>query len=224
MSKYFVNFDAYPDIPEKRNNESYLVDSIIIKFNNDNEIIIESVDKSNASNSCTKSIQYPYKRSNHFHELLTQLQGKESIDVPYEICNKILAELHKNGFDDLTKLLPIHIKNILKKLRLLSYYENINNIISILSGIPLPIIDEKTENKLMSMFKQIQVPFEKHRPKNRVSFFSYSYVMYKFFQLLNLYDFIKFLPLSNNKKKYKKLDIIWEKICVELNWDYIPSI
>jgi len=116
------------------------------------------------------------------------------------------------------------MKKILKKLQLTQYYEHTTYIISKLSGIPPPTISRETEEKIRLMFRQIQPSFEKHCPKDRTNFLSYSYVLHKLFQLLELDDFVKYFPLLKSREKLKHQDKIWEKICDDLNWDYYPSI
>lgn len=150
--------------------------------------------------------------------------AKESVDVPDDVYNKILAELHKNRMYDVKKLSIMDMKKILKKLGLQQYYEHITYILSKLSGVPPPTISRETEEKIRLMFRQIQVPFEKYRPKDRTNFLSYSYVLHKFFQLLELDDFVKYFPLLKSREKLKQQDRIWKKICGDLGWDYIPSV
>lgn len=104
------------------------------------------------------------------------------------------------------------------------YYEHKTHIVSKLSGNAPPTINRETEEKLRLMFRQIQSPFEKHCPKGRTNFLSYSYVLHKFCELLELDDFVKCFPLLKSRDKLKQQDKIWEKICMELNWDYIPSV
>lgn len=155
---------------------------------------------------------------------LSQFQAKESTEIPKELYNQILAELHKNRFYDLKSLTLPYMKLTLKKLGLTSYYEHATHIISKLSGLPPPTISRETEEKLRQMFKQIQTPFEKHCPKTRINFLSYSYVLHKFCQLLELDDFIKCFPLLKSREKLRQQDKIWECICKDLRWQYIPSI
>lgn len=116
------------------------------------------------------------------------------------------------------------MKKVLKKLGLQQYYEHTTHIISKLSGTPPPTISRETEEKLRLMFRQIQMPFEKHCPPTRTNFLSYSYVLHKLCQLLELDDFIKCFPLLKSRDKLKQQDKIWELICEELNWDYIASV
>ena len=44
------------------------------------------------------------------------------------------------------------------------------------------------------MFKDIQQPFQKHCPDDRKNFLSYSYVLHKFCELLELDEFLKCFP------------------------------
>ena len=74
------------------------------------------------------------------------------------------------------------------------------------------------------MFKDIQNPFMKHCPVYRKNFLSYSYVLHKFCQLLELDDFLKYFPLLKSREKLQQQDKIWKNICLELDWQYIPSI
>lgn len=189
------------------------------------EMIIIDSEKPNYKESASDTKPgYPYKRINHFNEWLGQFQAKESTEIPQEIYNQILTELKKNRFVELKKLTLPYIKQILKKLALTQYYEHATHIISKLSGIPPPTINRETEEKLRIMFKQIQIPFEKYCPKSRINFLSYSYVLHKFCELLELDDFIKCFPLLKSREKLIIQDKIWEKICFDLRWEYIPSV
>ena len=47
-------------------------------------------------------------------------------------------------------------------------------------------MSRETEEELRRMFKEIQIPFAKFCPKDRKNFLSYSYVLHKFVELLEL--------------------------------------
>ena len=68
------------------------------------------------------------------------------------------------------------------------------------------------EEKLCIMFRDIQAPFLKHCPKDRKNFLSYSYVLYKFFQILGLNEYLKYFPLLKSREKLYLQDQIWKKI------------
>ncbi len=165
-----------------------------------------------------------YKRINHFREWCNQVQGKESTDIPDEIFEKILIEIKKEKITDLKKITYLKMRDILKRLRINKYYEHINYIINRINGIPTPQFSPELEDKLCSMFRSIQAPFLKHCPKDRKNFLSYSYVLYKFFQILGLNGYLKYFPLLKSREKLYIQDQIWKKICIDLNYKIIPSL
>ena len=165
-----------------------------------------------------------YKRINHFREWCNQVQGKESTDIPDEVFEKILAEIKKEKIVDLKTITYTKMRDILKRLRINKYYEHINYIINRINGIPTPQFSPELEEKLCSMFRSIQAPFLKHCPKDRKNFLSYSYVLYKFFQILGLDEYLKYFPLLKSREKLYVQDQIWKKICIDLNYEIIPSL
>lgn len=167
---------------------------------------------------------YTYKRINHFNEWISQIQGKESTDIPEEIFDKIANEINKEKIKDLSKLTYNKMREILKKINTNKYYEHIYYIIYRLNGIPAPDFPPELEEKLRSMFKEIQAPFLKYCPSNRKNFLSYSYVLYKFCQLLEKDEYLKYFSLLKSREKLHLQDQIWRKICEEVNWEFIQSI
>ncbi len=167
---------------------------------------------------------FSYKRINHFREWCNQVQGKESTDIPNEVFEKILNEIKKEKIADTRKITYNKMREILKRLRINKYYEHINYIINRINGIPTPQFSADLEEKLCSMFRDIQAPFLKHCPKDRKNFLSYSYVLYKFFQILELKEYLKFFPLLKSREKLYAQDQIWKKICEELNYQVIPPL
>jgi len=167
---------------------------------------------------------FSYKRINHFREWCNQVQGKESTDIPDEIFEKILNEIKKEKIIDTKTITYNKMREILKRLRINKYYEHINYIINRINGIPTPQFSPELEEKLCNMFRNIQVPFLKHCPKDRKNFLSYSYVLYKFFQILGLDEYLKYFPLLKSREKLYVQDQIWKKICEELNYEIIPSL
>ena len=121
-------------------------------------------------------------------------------------------------------LKPKKLREILKKLKKNKYYEHIPHIINKLNGTPAPIMDYKTEEELRRMFKEIQIPFQNNCPPDRKNFLSYSYILHKFVQLLELDEFINCFLLLKSREKLHQQDQIWKKICAELKWQFIPSM
>jgi hypothetical protein len=191
----------------------------------DSETMILDSEKPNYKDSCApEKPGYPYKRSNHLSEWLAQFQAKESTEIPDSVYEQIEAELKKERVVNYTELSLPYMKKILKKLNLTSYYEHRTHIISKLSCLPPPTISRDTEERIRLMFRQIQAPFEKHCPPDRLNFLSYSYVLHKFFELLELDELVDYFPLLKSRDKLRQQDKIWEKICEELKWQFIPSV
>jgi len=172
-----------------------------------------------------KEITYfSYKRINHLNEWLNQIQGKETTEIPEEIYDKILLEIKKQRITNMAELTYDKVKQILKQLKVHKYYEHIPHIIHRLNGLPMPNFSQELEEKLRTMFKQIQTPFLKHSPPKRKNFLSYSYVLHKFLQLLEKDDYLVFFQLLKSRDKLALQDKIWQKICEEVQWQFIPSL
>ena len=167
---------------------------------------------------------FAYKRINHFNEWLAQFQAKESTDIPQEVYDQILLELKKERITDMKMLSPTKLREILKKLKKNKYYEHVPHIINRLNGEPPPTINRETEEELRRMFKEIQIPFHKFCPKTRKNFLSYSYVLHKFVELLELDEFIPCFMLLKSREKLHQQDQIWKQICEYLKWQFIPSV
>lgn len=167
---------------------------------------------------------YSYKRTNHFKEWLTQIQGQEGTTVPESVIELIMIEIKKERLDNKKLITYSKIKEFLKKLKLNKYYEHIPNIIHKITGNKQLIINKELEDKLINMFNEIQDPFSKHCPKNRKNFLSYSYTLYKFFQILKKNEYLVYFPLLKSREKLFEQESIWKNICKDLNWEFIKCI
>lgn len=167
---------------------------------------------------------YAYKRINHFNEWLAQFQAKESTEIPAEVYDAICAELKKERILDYRTLARQKVREILKKLKYNKYYEHVPHIINRLNGQHAPVMTREVEEKLRYMFKEIQPSFQKNCPKDRSNFLSYSYVLYKFCELLDLDEYLSSFPLLKNRDKLYVQDKIWELICRDLAWQFIRSV
>ena len=165
----------------------------------------------------------PYKRINHFREWLNQFQAKESTEIPDEIYSSILVEINKMRITDLAKLEKNLVRKILKRLGYNKYYEHIPYIINKLNNIPPPKISRQMEKIFIKMFKEIQKPWELFKPKTRKNFLSYSYILHKFCELLDLDHLLDCFPLLKSHTKLKEQDEVWNKICSYLRWEFYPS-
>lgn len=166
----------------------------------------------------------PYKRINHFKEWINQFQAKESTEIQEPIFLDVINEINKNRIKDLTKLDRDKMKQILKKLGYNNLYEHIPYIINKLSGLEAPNINRHIEMKFIDMFTKIQEPWEIFKPSGRKNFLSYSYVLHKFCQLLELDHLLISFPLLKSVRNLKEQEQVWENICKVLKWEFISSI
>jgi len=188
------------------------------------EFVLIDSDKPSYKDPPREVSYYAYKRINHFNEWLAQFQAKESTEIPQEVYDAICAELKKERIMDYRTLSRLKVREILKKLKYNKYYEHVPHIINRLNGQHAPVMSREVEEKLRYMFKEIQPAFQKHCPKERSNFLSYSYVLYKFCELLELDEYLPSFPLLKNRDKLYVQDKIWQLICQDLGWEFIRSL
>ena len=171
-----------------------------------------------------KIINYSYKRENHFNEWVSQFQAQEMTSIPPEVMEQLRGELKKMKIKKLEDITHAKVRGLLKKLRLNKYYEHVPYITNILSGVKPPSMPQELEECLRIMFKDIQKPFDDNCPSERKNFLSYSYVLYKFCELLSEDEYLQYFPLLKSKEKLYQQDVIWKKICHDLKWEFIPTV
>jgi hypothetical protein len=167
---------------------------------------------------------YAYKKINHLNEWLAQFQAKETTEIPPAVLDQIRTELRKERITDMGKLKPSKLKEVLKKLKLSRCYDHVAHILNRLNGISAPVLSREVEEKLRVMFKEIQFSFVKHCPKKRSNFLSYSYVLYKFCELLELDEYLPCFPLLKSREKLYMQDKIWQLICNDMRWQFIRTV
>ncbi len=167
---------------------------------------------------------YAYKKINHLNEILNQFQAKESTIIPDDVMNEVILEIRKRRITNIADLTEDDIRQILKKLNRSKYYEHRAHILSRLNGNPPPTITPEIEEKIRAMFQDIQAPFLLYCPNDRTNFLSYSYILYKFFELLELDEYKIYFPLLKSRDRLIAHDQIWKKICDYLQWEFIQSV
>ena len=187
------------------------------------ESTLSAIEKPNYKEPVQDSGIYAYKRINHLTEILSQLQAKESTDIPAKIFESILREIKKRKIDKYD-LDIFRLRRILKKLNFIKYYEHVPHILQIINGKEPPNFSREDEARIKKMFKDIQKPFAIYCPKNRKNFLNYSYVLHKFCELLDLDSYITYFPLLKNNSKLLQHDRIWKNICGYMSWKYYKSI
>lgn len=187
------------------------------------DVVFVTTDKPNYKEQTQDTGTYAYKRINHLTEILSQLQAKESTDIPQKVYDSIFKELKKRKINK-NELEMFKLRRILKKLELRKYYEHVPHILQIINGREPPNFSRNDEIKIKKMFKDIQKPFAIYCPKDRKNFLNYSYVLHKFCELLGLDEFIGYFPLLKNNSKLRQHDKIWKSICGYMRWKFYKSI
>lgn len=172
-------------------------------------------------------VDFPYVRMNHFNELIAQFQAKEQTDIPQQVFDDLNVEFVKEKIQNFNGLQYKLVKKKLQKLGHTNMYEHIPYIIHKFNGLPPPVLTLENEQQFRIMFKQIQDPFEKCKhlaKKNRKNFLSYSYVFYKFAELLGLDHLLRCFRLLKSREKLFAQDKVWKAICEIKEWEFIPSL
>jgi hypothetical protein len=236
IQTYMTNVDdSFLDI------NNFVIQTEICNFCNKGEMIAVDYEGIMICNFCSNSVKYlvenekpsykeppkevcfyAYKRINHFREILAQFQAKETTQIPDEVIENIIQQIKKERID-LSQMTNKRTKEILKKLGYNKYYEHIPFIKDKL-GIKPPIMSSELENMLCNLFMDIQGPYAKFCPDDRVNFLNYYYTVYKLCELLNQHHFLPYFPMLKDREKRIEQDEIWKNICEELGWEYIPTI
>ncbi len=206
-SEMFFN-ETFLDCPECGHREYILVDS----------------EKPSYKDPPREMSYYAYKKINHLNEWLAQFQAKETTEIPASILDQIRAELRKERITDMSKVKASKLKEVLKKLKLSRCYDHVAHILNRLNGISAPVLSREVEEKLRFMFKEIQFSFVKHCPKKRSNFLSYSFVLYKFCELLELDEYLPCFPLLKSREKLYMQDKIWQLICQDMGWEFYRTV
>ena len=236
IQKYLSNLDeSFIDI------NKFIVETDICKYCRKGELIPIDHEGIMVCNYCHKHIQYlvenekpsykeppkeacfyAYKRINHFREILAQFQAKETTQIPEDVLENIKNQISKERVE-LSQLNNKKAKEILKKLGYNKYYEHIPFIKDKL-GIKPPVMTQELEESLCNLFMEIQGPYAKFCPDDRVNFLNYYYTVYKLCELLDQTQFLPYFPMLKDREKRIDQDEIWKKICEALDWEFIPTV
>ena len=236
VQKYLTNIDdIFLDV------NAFVCQTDICQFCHKGELIPLEDEGVLICNSCSRSIPYlienekpsykeppkevcfyAYKRINHFKEILAQFQGKETTQIPLDVIENIKLQIKKERIET-SQITNAKTKEILKKLGYNKYYEHIPFIKDKL-GIKPPIMSPELEETLCNLFIELQSPYSKYCPDDRVNFLNYYYTAYKLCELLGEEKYLPFFPMLKDKEKRIEQDVIWKKICEELDWEFIHTI
>jgi hypothetical protein len=198
---------------------------LICNNNNCGRFITYIVDSSKPNNKePPNEVSYTaYIRLNHFKEILSQFQAKETTQIPEEVLDAIRARIKKERITDISLINYDKMRDILRKLGLNKYFEHIQYINS-LFGIKPPVMNEELHETLCVLFIEIQKPWAVHCPANRTNFFNYTYTLYQLCVLLDQTQYLPYIPMMKDREKQLEQDMIWKKVCQDLDWEFFPSV
>ncbi|AEO97939.1 hypothetical protein EhV403 [Emiliania huxleyi virus 86] len=163
---------------------------------------------------------FSYKRSNHFTEWLIRTQAKETYVVPDDVIKKVmeglaLRNVHPDEVDQHIVL------DILKKNKMKSKtYRYTAQITMKCTGVPPPRLTSEMDQLAGLIFIAIQEPFNKYMPADRKNFLSYSYCIYRIYELMGADDLLPTLSLLSGTGKIPPQDAVMKKIYNEMEWDW----
>jgi hypothetical protein len=235
VEKYLASIDqTYMDVSK------YVYPTDICQFCHQGEMIPVECEGIMVCNHCAKQVVflidnekpsykeppkeacfYAYKRINHFREILAQFQAKETTCIPDNVLESIKQQIKKERIE-ISQFTDKKAKEIMKKLGFNKYYEHIPFIKDKL-GIKPPVMTPDLEDRLCNLFMEIQGPYAKFCPDDRVNFLNYYYTVYKLCELLGRREFLPFFPMLKDREKRIEQDQIWKQICIELDWVFIAT-
>ena len=165
-----------------------------------------------------------YVRLNHFKEILSQFQAKETTQIPADVMDKIKKRIKKERIQDLaTEINYEKMREILKKLGFNRYFEHIQYINSIL-GIKPPMMSDELQDTLCILFIEIQEPWAIHCPAYRTNFFNCTYTLFQLCVLLDQTQYLPYIPMMKDREKQLEQDMVWKKVCETLDWEFVATV
>ncbi len=164
-----------------------------------------------------------YVRLNHFKEILSQFQAKQTTKIPTEVENAIRARIKKERIVDISEINYQRMREILDTLGYNRYFEHIQ-FINLMFGIKPPVMSDELQDTLCVLFIEIQEPWIIHCPPDRTNFFNCTYTLYQLCVLLGQTQYLPFIPMMKDRDKQREQDMTWKKVCETLDWEYVPTI
>jgi hypothetical protein len=162
---------------------------------------------------------YSYKKINHYTMHLALCQAKETHRVPSEVLQTVMKDLHeRQGIRTPESIHYRHVREALRRNRIRKAYDYVVQITSRIKGVPPPRVTASVEAQLKNMFLQMQPVFLRHAPNTRTNFLSYTYVLYRCFQILGQTHMLDTIVLLKGRSKLEANDAIFRRMCEDLEW------
>jgi hypothetical protein len=184
---------------------------------------LDATSSSTAFDDVIDYSQYSYKRINHYTMHIALCQGKETHRVSDDNLRAMMVDLHtRQNIHRIEDITLTRVRGSLRKLKLRREYDHAVQIMGRLTGRLPPRVTTQQEDRLKSMFLQMQPAFQRHVPRTRTNFLSYSYVLYKSFQIMGLTHMLDSVCLLKGRDKLEANDATFARMCEDLGWPVFP--
>ena len=178
------------------------------------------------------SQKYKYKKKVHFRDTVNQYQGKQNKRIDPKIFS-ILNEqflIHnlvniegKTNSEKYSNITKEHIYMFLFETNNSNYYEDINMIHTHFTGIPCPDISD-IEQLLYEDFDKVVDAYESLEDIDRIHFLNGQYILYQLLRRRKIKVKESDFDILKTRERLVEHDEIYQKICLKLEWTFIPTV
>lgn len=181
-----------------------------------------SISSYQENNRMNVSQRYIYDKKAHFGDSIKKYQSKQNTTISKNVYDDLWNKIHNHDIP-VKKITKDHLYDFLKNTGHSDHYEDINLIYSEITKNP-PNDISYIEQKLFSLFDQIDPVYERIKPEGRTNFLNGQYVLFKLLQKLKHPCNEDEFYILKTREKMLEHDQIWKKICTELSWTYIATV
>jgi hypothetical protein len=178
------------------------------------------------------SQKYKYKKKVHFRDTVNQYQGKQNKKINPDIFSilekqflihnlvNLDGKTHNEKYSNITKE---HIYMFLFETNNSNYYEDINMIHTYFTGVPCPDISE-IEHLLYEDFDKVVDAYESLENIDRIHFLNGQYILYQLLRRRKFKVKESDFDILKTRERLVEHDDIYQKICIKLEWTFIPTV
>jgi hypothetical protein len=165
--------------------------------------------------------KYTYKPVSHLDDTMKFAEAAESYVVPAHDLHLVMKVLRKRRVKPEDITIPM-IRQICVSLEGIKM-ENTVQIYSRLSGRAPRRMTAFMKDQMRILFFLQEVPYRKHCG-GRTNNLSFPFNLYKYCELLGYWEMLETFPLLRGAINLSLHDAILQKVCTELDWEFIPTI
>lgn len=166
--------------------------------------------------------RYVYDKRAHFGDSIKKFQAKQNTTISEDVYRDLWDKLQSHDIL-IEKLTKDHLYEFLKLTGHSDHYEDITLIYCEMTGKTSPNISN-LEQKLFSLFDEVDPVYERVKPLGRVNFLNGQFVLFKLLQKLKFPCREEDFYILKTREKMLEHDQIWKRICQELSWTYIATV